>query len=107
MHDQKATNLCHTYGTVSGLRRAMVQVVEKYSRREKSKQQTIGLSRHVVIKAGKTPVEVLDDRGTWNEETEMNICSFPSMFAVFIGCINPRSTEGIDGSVHYRVIQLF
>ena len=66
-HDQKDTNLCHSYAVMSGLRHLLRQFL------------TVKTQDTDVLK---TTIQSMNQTGN---------SSFYRMLAVFIGCINPRS----------------
>ena len=92
MHDQKDTNLCHSFGINSGLRKALVNLVEG----RKSEQVKYGFYNDLVVKKDKEGLEIFNDNSEWGYR-EHNICSFQAMLSNLIGNVNPTSFFGLDG----------
>ena len=84
-HSQKDTFFCHSFGIVSGLRNALVNVAGN----KKSKEVRRGGSE---VNANKTAPEVLTD-----DSLAFPVCEYKRMMAGFINNVNPRSFEGLDG----------
>ena len=91
MHDQKDTNLCHSFGINSGLRKALVNLVEG----RKSEQVRYGYGASLVVKKDKEGLEIFNDNSEWGDGH--NICSFQAMLSNLIGNVNPTSFFGLDG----------
>ena len=78
IHDQKDTNLCHSYATIKGFR----QILRYFLR---------------------TKISVVSLRDSAMDSMRDNKpSSFNKMLAVFVGCINPRSFDQL-----FKVIILF
>ena len=71
IHDQKRTNLCHSYSTISGLK----QLMRKFLENEVSD-----------ISARKLVLKSMNERGD---------CSFNRMLSVFVSCVSPRTFEDL------------
>ena len=86
-HSQKATYFCHSFGIVSGLRNALVNVAgNKKSKKVKS------IWGDIEVSANKSALEVLTD-----DSPHYPVCEYTKMLAGFINNVNPRSFEGLDG----------
>ncbi len=107
--DQAKTNLCHSFATGIGLKRAL----EILLKGRKSQEVKYGAETDnyfgkqdvpVVVQGEKSADEILSDESQWKEKEEndwfvsYNICSTTSFISNIIGNVNPRAFAGLDGN---------
>ena len=76
IHNQKTTNLCHSYATISGLRK----LLRKFLDDQLPMMSLLFLSDESSFL--ESAREAMNEKGD---------CSFNHMISVFVGCVSPRS----------------
>lgn len=107
-HDQYNTYLCHSYGTISAFRQAIIHLLNSLNGEFACFRQTLSTlsERYKIqkkIRRTKLIKKMMDREGSF---------SFHAMLTVFVGCVNPRSFIGLQknqsavlGTVVSRLVQ--
>ena len=87
IHNQKNTNLCHSYATISGLRHLLRKFLDEKIRQNKSNKSLLNQMTCQLMKVS-SERSFKSARNAMNEKSD---CSFNHMLSVFVGCVSPRS----------------
>ena len=109
LHDQKMSNLCVYFATLSSLRHEIKNLFKNLNSAAVNSNKI--LFGEVFIPAGKSIDELLEEKESNDdpiyrlaslEITNPNALSFERMLAVLLGCVSPRALSGKD-----QIVQSF
>ena len=97
LHDQKMSNLCVYFATLSALRHEIKNIFNNLI--SKAVDTFVIGVRQVSIPAGKSIDQLLeekefDDPDPYSNEKIPNALSFERMLSVLLGCVSPRALSG-------------